>query len=56
LGLNYYASRNVKFMLNYSYVDHDRYSNGAGDYADYILESGTGFDYSMLIWRCEIDF
>ena len=56
VGLNYYASRNVKFMLNYSYVDHDNYSTGAGDFADYILESGTGFDYSMLLWRCEIDF
>ena len=56
VGLNYYASRNVKLMLNYSYIDHDRYSDGAGDFADYVLESGNGFDYSFIAWRCEIDF
>ena len=61
-GLNYYASKNVKFMMNFSYVNHDNYSNGAGDFADYVQETsavgvaGTGFDYSMLTWRCEIDF
>ena len=59
-GLNYYASRNVKFMLNYSFVNHDRYSNGSGDFADYIDESApvgeSGFDYGFLQWRCEIDF
>lgn len=60
VGLNYYVSRNVKFMVNYSYVDHDRYSTGAGDYADYIDQDApvgeSGFDYGMLTWRCEIDF
>ncbi len=56
VGINYYASRNVKLMLNYSYVDHDRYSNGAGDYADYVLETANGFDYGFIAWRCEIDF
>jgi len=60
VGLNYYASRNVKFMLNYSFVDHDRYSTGDGDYADYIDQNApvgeSGFDYGMLTWRCEIDF
>ncbi|MEN8248632.1 MAG: porin [Bacteroidota bacterium] len=62
VGLNYYASRNVKFMLNYSYVDHDQYSNGAGDYSDWVIESAPGepanpgFDYGFLAWRVEIDF
>jgi len=55
-GINYYATNNVKFMLNYSFIDHDKYSNGAGDYANFVLESGSGFDYSFLAWRCEIDF
>lgn len=56
IGLNYYASNNVKFMLNYSYVDHDRYADGAGDYSDYISETGTGFDYSFISWRCQVSF
>lgn len=60
VGLNYYASRNVKFMLNYSYVDHDRYANGGGDFVDYIDDTlpvgKSGFDYGFLAWRCEIDF
>lgn len=62
VGVNYYASRNVKFMLNYSYVDHDQYANGAGDYADYVQvaapgeEPKLGFDYGFVAWRCEIDF
>ena len=58
VGVNYYASRNVKFMLNFSYVDHDMHSDGAGDYSNFISETTypTGFDYSMLMWRCEIDF
>jgi len=28
VGLNYHVNSNVKFMLNYSYADHDRYANG----------------------------
>lgn len=62
VGINYYASRNVKFMLNYSYVNHDQYADGSGDYADYVLKAApgetpkTGFDYSFIAWRCEIDF
>lgn len=58
VGVNYYASNNVKFMLNYSYVNHDRYSDGAGDYAAIINESfyPSGYDYHFIAWRCEIDF
>ena len=56
IGLNYYATNNVKFMLNYSYVNHDRYADGSGDYKGYIDENGTGFDYSFIAWRCQISF
>ena len=28
VGLNYHVNDNIKFMLDYSYVDHDRYANG----------------------------
>jgi len=28
VGLNYHVNSNVKFMLNYSYAEHDRYANG----------------------------
>lgn len=58
VGINYYASRNVKFMINYSYVDHDQYADGSGDYSAYVNPGfyPTGFDYSFLAWRCEIDF
>ena len=30
LGLNYYPCKNVKIMLNYSFVDQDKYANGKG--------------------------
>lgn len=58
VGINYYASRNVKFMMNFSYVDHDMHSDGAGDFANYVSPTltPTGIDYSMITWRCEIDF
>ncbi len=60
VGLNYYASRNVKFMVNYTFVDHDRYANDEGslDWAtnmDAAAGQG-GFDYGYLAWRIEIDF
>ena len=28
IGTNYYVNSNVKIMLNYSFIDHDRYANG----------------------------
>lgn len=31
LGLNYYPTENVKFMLNYQFADNDQYANGKGD-------------------------
>ncbi|MCK5782046.1 MAG: carboxypeptidase-like regulatory domain-containing protein [Flavobacteriales bacterium] len=60
LGINYYVSRNVKFVLNYSYVDHDRYADSDGDFTWAVRPDApvgeSGFDYGMLQWRCEIDF
>ena len=29
-GLNYYPTKNVKIVLNYSYIDQDKYANGKG--------------------------
>ena len=71
LGLNYYANTNVKLMLNYSYLDHDRYANGKGklfvgtdingdltkDPAEVVEAGGkAGEDYGQLQFRIEIDF
>ena len=30
LGLNYYPCKNVKIVLNYSFIDQDKYANGKG--------------------------
>lgn len=32
-GANYYATRNLKFQLNYSFVDNDKYANASGQAA-----------------------
>lgn len=71
LGINYYASRNVKIMLNYQYNNNDRYANGKGklfvghdasgaptkDPTKVVETKGkAGVDYSMLAVRFEIDF
>jgi len=70
-GLNFYASRNFKFQINYSYVNHDRYANGKGklfvgrDVEGNLTKDPTkvatsagkaGNDYGMLGVRFEIDF
>lgn len=70
-GINFYTSRNVKFQLNYSYINHDRYASGKGklyvgedvagaltkDPTRVINENGkAGEDYSQLGIRCEINF
>ena len=48
LGLNYYPSENVKFMLNYQFADNDLYANGKGsqDGKDKASKSqfNTGYD------------
>jgi phosphate-selective porin OprO/OprP len=70
-GLNFYTAKNVKFQLNYSYVNHDRYASAKGKvYVGYDLTGAltkdpkkvadaagkAGEDYGMLGIRCEIDF
>jgi phosphate-selective porin OprO/OprP len=71
LGLNFYTARNVKFQLNYSYLNHDRYANGKGklfvghdingnltrDPSKVADPAGKGgHDYSAVGLRCEINF
>lgn len=71
VGLNYHVNPNVKFMLNYSYNNHDRYANGKGklyighdingnltkDPAAAVETKGNaGDDFGMLALRMEIDF
>ncbi len=70
-GLNYHVNSNVKFMLNYTYINHDRYASGKGklfvghdidgnlttDYKKVVEETGkAGDDFGMLQVRFEIDF
>lgn len=70
-GLNFYANHNVKFMLDYSFVNHDRYANSKGKTYIGYNQSGTltkdpfsvdpskgtpGERYGFLQLRCEIDF
>ena len=71
LGVNYHINSNVKLMLNYSYIDHDRYANGKGklniykdtegnlhkDPFDVEIPKGKGGDdFGILSARIEIDF
>ena len=71
LGLNYYFNTNVKMMMNYSYLNHDRYANGKSklfvghdasgaltkDWADVVEPAGeAGENYGQLQMRIEIDF
>ena len=70
-GVTYHVNPNVKFMLNYSYINHDRYANGKGklfvghdatgalttDYTKITEPAGKGGDdYSYIQARAEIDF
>lgn len=71
IGINYYPTQNVKFMLNYQYNNNDRYANGKGklyvgydeagkptaDYTKVSTANGkAGVDYHMLALRCQIAF
>ena len=64
IGLNYYFNYNVKIMLDYSYVNHDRWADGKGKYLTYDIRDGQditptgkgGIDFSMIQARIEIDF
>ncbi|HAH59919.1 MAG: porin [Lentimicrobium sp.] len=70
-GINYHVNSNVKIMLNYAYMNHDRYANGKGKLFVGYDESGTltkdpkkvvdaqgkaGDDFSMICVRFEVDF
>lgn len=70
-GLNFYTAKNVKFQLNYTYVNHDRYASGKGKlYVGHDLEGNltknptkvadpagkAGEDFGSIGLRCEIDF
>ncbi len=70
-GINYHVNNNVKIMLNYAYLNHDRYANGkdklyvghdsAGELTkdpEKVVESAgeAGEDYSMISIRFEVDF
>lgn len=71
VGLNFYTARNVKFQLNYNYVNHDRYANGKGklnvghDIEGNLTKNPSmvadangqaGNDFSSIGVRCEINF
>ena len=71
LGVNYYASKHLKFQLNYSYVNHDKYANagetvGVGydnegqvtKVASKVDESygKVGNDYSIVTLRAQLNF
>ena len=71
VGLNFYAAKNFKCQVNYSYVNHDRFANGKGKlYVGHDVEGiltkmpskvadangQAGDDFGMLGVRFEIDF
>ena len=70
-GLNFFPNPNIKLMMNYTYVNHDRFANGKG--ALYVGTDDTGAltkdpfqvtesngdagdDFGMILLRFEIDF
>ena len=70
-GLNFYFGKNVKFTINYQYVNNDRYANGKGklnvgldangnpttDFKKVDMADGeAGVNYHMLLGRFQIAF
>lgn len=70
-GINFYTGKNVKFQLNYSHLNHDRYASGkhklyVGHDASGALtkdptqvvdaDGKAGEDYNQWGLRCEINF
>jgi phosphate-selective porin OprO and OprP len=70
-GITYYVNPNIRFMLDYTYINHDRYANGKGelfvgtdkdglpstDYSKIVESSGkAGDDYGFIQARIELDF
>lgn len=71
VGLNIYPTRNIKFIVNYSIVNNDRYANGKGklfvghdadgkptkDYTKVVEAKGkAGVDYQQLTFRAQVAF
>jgi len=60
LGLSYYFNYNVKIMLNYAYVNHDRWADGKGKFTtDELIPLPTGeagIDFHTLSTRLLISF
>lgn len=71
LGATYYATKNLKVQLNYSYVDHDKYANAFGSAAVGYKSSGEvayqpedvdeslgagGNAYGILAMRFQLNF
>ena len=70
-GINFYPTKNVKFVINYQYNNNDRYANGKGklfvghdaagnptkDYTKVVEGAGkAGVDYHMLAMRFQVAF
>lgn len=70
-ALNYYINNNVKIMLNYAYLNHDRYASGKNKlYVGHDIDGNltnnpklvadeagkAGDDYSMVSIRFEVNF
>jgi phosphate-selective porin OprO/OprP len=65
LGLSYYFNYNVKIMLNYAYVNHDRWADGKGKYKTYDVDANdvnitptgeAGIDFHTIQTRLLITF
>jgi phosphate-selective porin len=60
IGFNYHVNYNVKFMINYAYVNHDRWADGKGahttDEIDPLPTGEAGIDFSTLQARILIAF
>lgn len=65
IGLNYIFNFNVKFMLNYAYVNHDRWADGKGKYKTFDVDADGnditaagkgGIDFSTIQARILIAF
>lgn len=70
-GINFYPNNNVKIMLNYAWLNHDRYANGKGKLfigkdvngnltkdPKLVADSKgkAGEDFHMISLRLEVDF
>jgi phosphate-selective porin OprO/OprP len=65
VGISYYFNYNVKLMLNYAYMNHDRWADGKGAYKTFDVDSNGnditptgqgGIDFSTIQARILIAF